>query len=222
LILLDACRADKFKEVYQIYFEGKYQTVWSPASRTVDWFNRLPTINGVYFSPVPWITKDFCRTKFKSVIEIFRKCYDKQLLVTKPECINKILLLKYITLLKKERSIIHYPLPHYPYLGEIKFPLIPTGVIDNLDELIPKLLKQKELLARAYMSNLNYVLKYVHFLCLKLKGKIVITSDHAELLGEHNLFFHNFDTSVKHKELREVPWLEITESKHDVEWNYNL
>ncbi|MHA1617572.1 MAG: hypothetical protein ACTSX9_09725 [Candidatus Njordarchaeales archaeon] len=53
-------------------------------------------------------------------------------------------------------------------------------------------------LRRAYEANLDLVLKYAAILCHVILGKnphakIVITSDHGELLGEDNLLGHNYN-----------------------------
>lgn len=65
----------------------------------------------------------------------------------------------------------------------------------------------KERLREAYMDNLKLVLEKVSNLCDKLPGKIVITSDHGELLGEEDLYSH--PRFSRHPILRTVPWLEI-------------
>jgi hypothetical protein len=59
-------------------------------------------------------------------------------------------------------------------------------------------------LRRAYQENLQIVLAEVGRLLRYLKGRIVVTSDHGELLGEGRSFSHekNSDDPI----LREIPW----------------
>jgi len=73
-------------------------------------------------------------------------------------------------------------------------------------------------LIEAYKENLRIVLDYVAKLCRKLFGKIVITSDHGELLGEEGAYEHpngpidkifNNLFSKRKKILQEVPWLKV-------------
>ena len=70
-------------------------------------------------------------------------------------------------------------------------------------------------LERQYEKNLRIVLECVQELLDYLQGKIVVTADHGELLGENGQFFHpgfenrQFEES-RHKKLIEIPWLEIT------------
>ena len=70
-------------------------------------------------------------------------------------------------------------------------------------------------LRRAYVSNLELVLEQVVELLKYVSGKIVITSDHGELLGENRCFTHT-PGSMK-KCLLEVPWLEIDKCQRDIE-----
>ena len=66
----------------------------------------------------------------------------------------------------------------------------------------------KEGLRKAYKENLNIVLDNVKKLVDILEGKIVITSDHGELLGEEGLYGHG-PPLPRHKKLIEIPWLTI-------------
>ena len=66
-----------------------------------------------------------------------------------------------------------------------------------------------------YSYNLKYVLRYVMNLVEKIPyGKIVITSDHGELLGEEGIYGH--PAWAKHSKLFEVPWLEIDKGRKKV------
>ena len=75
----------------------------------------------------------------------------------------------------------------------------------------------QRLLKEAYRDNLRLVLKHAADLVPMLEGKVVITSDHGEALGEHGLFLHPlFRPYFPHRswglavaELRIVPWFEV-------------
>ena len=69
----------------------------------------------------------------------------------------------------------------------------------------------KEGLRQAYKANLQAVLKQVTGLTKHLSGRIVITSDHGELLGESNLFGHS--TGSNNPIQTEIPWLVM--EKHE-------
>jgi len=57
------------------------------------------------------------------------------------------------------------------------------------------------------LNNIKIALFFVELLLNKLRGKIIITSDHGDLLGEDGKLGH--DTKWKHPKLNEVPYVEI-------------
>ncbi|MFP3871451.1 MAG: sulfatase-like hydrolase/transferase [Candidatus Natronoplasma sp.] len=61
---------------------------------------------------------------------------------------------------------------------------------------------------KAYKENLVRALRSVEDLLDQLEGKVVITSDHGELLGERGRFGHDFKGF---EELEMVPWFELEE-----------
>jgi len=63
----------------------------------------------------------------------------------------------------------------------------------------------------AYRANLELVLAQVARLLQHLNGRIVISADHGEWLGENNNFSHPKDSSDPI--LREIPWLVIEKNK---------
>ena len=65
----------------------------------------------------------------------------------------------------------------------------------------------KEGLRRAYKENLEIALKHVAKLVEALSGRIVVTADHGEVLGEGGCYCHWDGSSDKF--LLEVPWLVI-------------
>ncbi|MHC4221401.1 MAG: sulfatase-like hydrolase/transferase [Planctomycetota bacterium] len=64
-----------------------------------------------------------------------------------------------------------------------------------------------QVLRDAYKENLEIVLEYVKQLVEKLDGRIIITADHGEMLGEDNRYCHW--SRATEKELSEIPWLII-------------
>ena len=68
---------------------------------------------------------------------------------------------------------------------------------------------------KAYEENLRFVLKYVKELVEFIpSGKIVITADHGELLGEDGKYGH--PGNFRHPKLLEVPWLEIDKGRKKI------
>jgi hypothetical protein len=70
-----------------------------------------------------------------------------------------------------------------------------------------------ELLRKAYKENLEIVLKSVAELVDTLSGKVIITADHGEMLGENNCYCHW--SRSNNEFLREIPWLMIDKGDKD-------
>lgn len=109
-----------------------------------------------------------------------------------------------------KRLLIHYHLPHAPYVGE-------TGMkyYDELPHQYPRYGQRKidvpdDKLDEAYDENLNIALDYVAEIVDVLEGKTVISSDHGEMLGESDfplpitLYGHPIGTYTE--QLVNVPW----------------
>ena len=134
---------------------------------------------------------------------------------------------------KIRKTVIHYMQPHTPYLKDTagkdadnklrkiirnnifwrKLPLsVKTKIKETLGLRIwpsqKAELGKEEKIRELYEENLEIVLNYVNELINYLEGKIVITSDHGERLGENGEFFHEA-IETDNPVLREVPWLEI-------------
>jgi len=63
----------------------------------------------------------------------------------------------------------------------------------------------------AYYHNLMLVLKYVSKLVDQLSGKIIVTSDHGELLGEDGMYSHA--SGRVHPKLLEIPWFVVKNNR---------
>jgi hypothetical protein len=72
-----------------------------------------------------------------------------------------------------------------------------------------------KMLQKAYNANLECVLEQVAVLVKHIFGKIIITSDHGEFLGEDKCYAHPYGSL--HPTLVEVPWLVIEKTEKDIE-----
>jgi hypothetical protein len=122
--------------------------------------------------------------------------------------------------------IIHYLQPHYPPVCFGR-----TKKIENKESARKqKIIKERDLVQdlvvkgtwakirrgekidpervkNEYKENLKLVINEVKRLVKFLEGKIIVTSDHGECLGEWGLWEHY--PRVYIKPLLEVPWLEV-------------
>lgn len=258
LVILDACRYDYFREVYDEYLNGDLQKVVSPGSATREWlegiFRCRDYSDVVYVSSHPFVNsrgiepaEGFDGTNhFHEVIDVWDRGWDDELETVPPEAVvesTRLALEKF----PNKRIISHFMQPHYPYLslkslgggfsdavnkvkrkdhssqtlrsfvGSVGERLFGKSRMHKIRgflglakpkrvEAIAKKYGEKEL-HNAYRQNLKSALEGVKELVDILKGKIVISSDHGELLGEDRLYGHpsNEDNPI----LRRVPWLEV-------------
>lgn len=204
LIILDACRYDVYSDLFP---EAK--KIISVGSHTREFlentFRKIPKTKLIYVSFNPHIHP----LKLKKILKHPINKYFEDLFTLdnyenpiEPENTFKEAL-KAERIYPDKKKIIHFMQPHEPYLHlENKW-----GVKEVLRGK-----KTKEELKEAYLKNLREVLKYVEKLKEKLNGKIVITADHGEFLGEYNMYNHPY--GIKAKEVREVPWHVSTSKEH--------
>jgi len=213
LIVLDACRYDYFRSVYKAYLDGDLKLAISRGNHTSTWLKNTFTkrFNIPYFSGSPFVNSygigPFdARKFFEKIFNLYNTCFDSRISTVNPDCV------KFFVKLKQPKSgIIHFMQPHGPWIGETKLSLPQVQVKFNPIEwtevkIFNRVKPSVEYLRRAYRDNLRLVLSVVKDLLESLSGKIIVTSDHGELLGEDNLFFHDF---INHPLIFQVPWLEI-------------
>ena len=170
---------------------------------------------------------------FYKVIDAWLYCWDDELGTTDPELLSIAAKVAY-NKFKDKRIVVHYIQPHEPFIGvkvrrsSGRLEVMKRRVLNTIFRTFgdyaysmvyriwsllgfntpyhSKIIKKygKEVLIKAYEDNLRFVLRHVRNLVKELEGKIVITSDHGELLGEHGLYGH--PPRMRYKELVEVPW----------------
>ena len=225
LIILDACRYDKFCEVYS----GKCSAVTSPAGATHVWLQRMfktyyPCT--IYSGHLGINSLDFevygyrARDHFIEVKDVWRDSWDNIIGGSHPQQLNNAVLQDIEKGDFKGKNILWYMQPHFPWLGKTRIPLKEfedRGVMEWDREAYGDLKEgkyDKDFVNKAYTDNIRFVMDYVNEVVDKLKGKVIITSDHGELLMDKGLpkykqFGHFQDMHSQRKELREVPWVEI-------------
>jgi len=73
----------------------------------------------------------------------------------------------------------------------------------------------QKMLPKAYEATLGRTLAQVAVLLKHLTGRIIITADHGELLGEHRRYAHPYGSLDP--TLIEVPWLTIEKTEKDID-----
>ena len=215
-IIFDACRYDYFEKLYEDYFDGDLEKVWSPASCTPRWIEKAfpDKYDFTYVSGNPGLSsagKDvsWCRydasKHFKKVIDVWDYGWDETLATTPP---NEVTL----AAMFEGKKIVHYIQPHFPFIGEHKI-LRGGNKVNNRRHggkgAVGRIIEESgyEYVKIAYEENVKLVMEYTTELIDFLDNeKIIITADHGEFLDRPE----RHPCGRNDKILREVPWLSIT------------
>lgn len=246
IVVLDACRYDFF-ERYRCFFnnlqQGELEKHYSNASDTPEFLDKnCRDLNNMsVVSANPFINSRGVSTEenynggidyvasenFGEIVDLWASKWDEELNTVLPE--------KFLNLIEEDEGNNKYDLywfiqPHSPFIGSLKFSGTPPVFNQNVpitDDIVKEAntLTDQEVsfLRIAYRFNLLRVLYVVDRLISKFDGKILITSDHGEVLGEGGVYGH---ASGSEKDpVREVPKmvikgtdLEDTDNLSDVEF----
>ena len=143
--------------------------------------------------------------------------WNKKLNTVPPKEVTKAVL-KLTKKFPDKKMIIHFLQPHHPFVGRKKIihdktkkPIFKKfDLKTDWDVFISGLVSRKEFW-QAYKDNLKLVMKEVMKLTQKLKGKVVLTSDHGNALGEYGIYEH--PEGVRIEELVKVPWVVLKNRK---------
>jgi len=122
-----------------------------------------------------------------------------------------------------KRLIVHYMQPHFPFIGDLGQDIDVSAIDTEMAGDRPggpnpwTRLKNGDIsleaVSDAYAENHELIAAEMFDLVGGLDGKIVLTADHANLIGDRGfpipvrLFGH--PSNLNHPRLREVPWVEI-------------
>ena len=229
LIILDACRFDYFIDEYPSFLDGKLFKAVSPASCTIEWSKKVwtgkydltyisgwPCANSAGIPRMGYRAMDH----FRKIIDVWKFGWDEALGTIPPWNINKAILE-----IKEPKLVAHYMQPHDPYIGKTKLNMsigppdvTPQAMADpgrgggfyRTSDFIIRRSRELgiEYLRQAYRDNLRLVLKYVAEIVPFLRGKIVVTADHGELLTSDG---PTHPCINQHPDLRQVPWFEVAQ-----------
>lgn len=218
LIILDAARYDIFKKCNT--FKGKLIKVHSSASHTYSWLMR--TFPGwypwIYFSAHMWVGDKIRQHKpwnavqhFEKVIPIWEDNFNEKLGTVHPNAVGNAVK-EYFENNVMEKCIVHYIQPHGPWIGSPGWHVPWTKALHEKFGVMADYIAQEKkpdtkFFKKIYKANLKLALKSIAKYSQYFPGKVVITSDHGEMLGEKGLYLHkeNFPKWADDF-LRVVPW----------------
>ena len=224
LLILDACRSDMFSRWCEI--EGELHTKISRGSNTREFllgnFSDETLLDTVYTTANPQFHKyaDQINAEFHRVYNIWNSdLWDENVGTVHPDDVTEVAKQK-IKDHPNKRHIIHYLQPHYPFINT-ELENIGRDITDYESDhsdiwglqMEGKIDVSKERINQAYHKNLKIALDSVEDLIDEIAGKIVITSDHGNVVGERSwpipIKEWGHPSGIYIPELVEVPWLVI-------------
>lgn len=221
LLILDACRADLFEDVFVDVDFDHYRRVKSLGGSTPEWLQRNFS-NGeygdtIYVTGNPQVSKH-ASDAFYKIVEVWDGGFNEELRTVLAETVVDATL-EAAENYPNKRLIAHFMQPHTPYLErDSVFPAGHAITKEKLDDSPEELRTMVEEVGRdtvweAYEHTLEVIKDDVLQLAGRLNGRTVITADHGELFGERappfftRLYGHK--TGVRYPALVEVPWAVI-------------
>jgi len=225
LIVLDACRADVFREV-----TGGGECVQSPGGCTPRWLAavgpRFASMGAVYFNANPVVTREARRRKLGlDLRDVWRDAWfwvsagDLRIPSVHPMTVTSAVM-RELSTLRGRPIVVHYLQPHSPYIGNPPLAMARWSNGKGLQGACHKLprpdraIRRGELtregLLKAYRGNLLLAWDAARYLAGQVEGPTVITADHGECLCEPEVdgkFGH--EDGWRYPVLRRVPWLVI-------------
>lgn len=224
LIVLDACRRDLFEETADMDAFDHYETKQSLGSATPEWtrrnFDGQAQTDTVYVTGNPVVSR-WVGTAFHHFTETWRDHFDPEIGTVPAEAVTDAALQARREFPDK-RLIVHYLQPHYPFVNDPDMRFTNFNNTDEFEvgearngasdiwEAVGLGLVDPADAWTGYRRNLEYVLDALDPLLDAVQGKVVITSDHGNALGERvrpiPMKLYGHPTGMYHPVLREVPW----------------
>ena len=196
LVILDACRADLFEEVTSINRWDEYRQVNSGSGATPVWFKRKwdgEYGDIVYVAGTPVLSR--CAPgSFHYIVECWQNAINKKLNAPDPKVVTESAVKAHKEFPNK-RVVVHYIQPHYPFLkdpdlhftefeGTKQWDVDADPRAGNIWEALRAGIVNKNEVWSGYRRNLEYILNELDTLLDYVDGRVVISSDHGNLLGE--------------------------------------
>jgi len=224
LIIIDACRADLFAEVAaESDLFSHWQEMRSVASSTPEWLQRTfeESHGEIVYVAGNAMVSQHRKNCFHELIESWREGYDPDTSIIAPKQVTKDALQAFEKYPNK-RLIIHYVQPHYPFIDypELQYaklsfdPIFESVHSENEFHDVWEALEagdvSKALVWEGYKHNLEVVVDEVKKLIHKIDDKIVLTSDHGNMLGGRSWPFpiktYGHPGYLRIKDLIKVPY----------------
>ncbi|MFA9417130.1 hypothetical protein [Natrinema sp. HArc-T2] len=230
LVLLDGCRFDSFKD--RNYMDGELTSVTSLGSHSTEFIQRnfvgKQYHDTVYVSANPHVELLKGKEVFHDIIDVFDWGWNEELRTVLPETMAEATI-EAAEKYPNKRIISHFMQPHTPFIGKTGRQISHAGITGegagradaNSSSQLSLWMRLRYRLAsenmqtirKAYEENLDLALPHVQEIRDSVTGKVVVSADHGNMLGERmhplpvKMWGH--PPGIDHPVLREVPWLEM-------------
>ena len=223
LLLLDGCRYNLFESTCEL--SGSLSSVRSRGSFSEEFLSRNFTDkkyhDTVYVTANPYSDIIDSET-FHYVVDVLNSDWDSELGTVPPEVMREKVQQAHEKYPEK-RIIGHFMQPHYPFLGDTAQRLEQSGINEqNSENANPDIWRQlqfrfdnvtSELVWKAYQETLEITLDTLTPWVTEIEGKVVLSSDHGNLIGEWigpiPARGYGHPPSIFHDALLTVPWFEL-------------
>lgn len=206
LLLLDGCRYDVFKNRCKL--NGRLESRWSKGSDSHEFitenFVGRELHDTVYVTSNPYISSVDEGT-FHAIENVLKKGWDNDLRTVTPATMREAVVAAHERYPKK-RIIGHFMQPHFPFIGEVGQRYSHGGIPDrDVDSYYHEVISEgkddndlsvwnklqfkldgvtDDWVREAYAENLDIVLEEVEQLTCDIEGKVVVSADHGNLIGD--------------------------------------
>lgn len=222
LIILDACRYDMFESENSI--DGTLTSRTSRGSNTAEFlhgnFKNGTHLDTVYTTANPQLRNhaESINVEFHDVRHVWESDrWDAELGTVTPDAMTAACR-ESLDRYPHKRHIFHYLQPHYPFIGT-QLEGAGRGITEEFGTDIWGLKMRGELghtkdrLRSAYRANLQRALDSIEELLPDLSGRVVITSDHGNMVGERSrpipIREWGHPSGTYTPQLVAVPWLVV-------------
>lgn len=216
LVIIDACRFDLFQEFapqHEVYdkFES-VQSVYSHASSSKEWLTKTfvegphDEVRNTSYITANGFTSEIGQVDFNELKEVWRYGIHPEHHLVTPEPVTDAAVNCYRNT-NSDKYIIHYSQPHAPFLhcsGKYDSAKDEPGATQNVWDGLKEGRYNRTEVWEDYGENLLTVLDHVDALVEDFSGKIVVSADHGNCLGEYGIYGHPSHCPVP--SVREVPW----------------
>lgn len=226
LILLDACRFDLFQEFapqHDVFdrFES-FEPVYSCASATPEWIEKTfvegprSLVSGTHYVSCTGFSTNIDEDRLHQVDEVWRYAVDPSYGSTRPEAVTDAAI-DAARNSDADRLVVHYVQPHAPFLHCVgKYDSQGDGGEGGTQNVWKGLREGRydyDEVWEDYGQNLLRVLDEVETIVENVSGKVAITSDHGNAMGEWGMYGH--PSYVPAPIIKRVPWVEAVGGESD-------